>query len=301
MIMGCGTSTPVPPGKKTKGGDYPVPAHLAPCALSDAGKPATPAKAPPASPGQRYGDAQSHAAVGGTTVPAVSEETGRSSPGGKRIPVLKLQEKLFERVRHCLHAQDKMEISFSTDYQQFFNLSTAIFEEDTEHNTKEQLAGLKTRLFAETELKKLFVTLFSSPLNTVNLDDKSRTQGAIPREATFFAFCNPCAVNTMQTRAAWASDIQKGRNSRNGTTGEYLELDPAGDPTLEFPRGFGEGGFTTPMAKRQGPTLVTPRAEQTGPSSISRADSLQFEPRSADPVQRVEERQVYVGFERLRV
>ena len=162
---------------------------------------------------------------------------------GKRIPVKSIdrQGHLFQRVKQCLHAQDKMEFSTAGSYQQFFNLSTDVFkktpggENPTEDNTEEELASLTATLFAPSEIKKGFVTLFSSPLNTINLDDKGRENGAIPPEATFFSFCNPCAVNTMDARASMAEDLQKGRNRRRGDLQDQ-------DLDMEFLRGHGEVG-----------------------------------------------------------
>ena len=160
---------------------------------------------------------------------------------GKHIPVrsIDIKGQLFQRVKKCLHAQDKMEFSTAGNYQQFFNLSADVFkktpdgENPTEYNTEEQLESLTKDLFAPSEIKKGFVTLFSSPLNTVNLDDKGRENGAIPPEATFFSFCNPCAVNTMDARASMAEDLQKGRNRRRG---DLQDLD------MESLPGHGEAG-----------------------------------------------------------
>jgi len=234
--MGCGTSTQVPPDKFSGdsalelGTDAPVPPdkisasteNSMQCLVDSADGFGTDAPSagelgePAKTRQQEKAHTVTDAADVGFAVPDFAEERseggrseeGRSSPGGKRIPVMRMDDKLFQRVRKCLHAQDKMEFSISTGYQQFFNLDTAIFQEDTQHNTKKKLDGLMKRLFAETELKKSFVTLFSSPLNTVNLDDESRRRGAIPKDATFFSFCNPCAVNTMKPRAAIASGMR---------------------------------------------------------------------------------------------
>jgi hypothetical protein len=74
----------------------------------------------------------------GFAVPDFAEELsegGRSSPGGKRIPVMRMEDKLFHRVQKCSYTQDNMEFSVSTGYQQF-SISTRQFFKRSRSTTR---------------------------------------------------------------------------------------------------------------------------------------------------------------------
>ena len=113
-----------------------------------------------------------------------------------------MRKEEYERIFNGLVAQDKIEFSVAAEHQQLFNLDADVFEKGTQFNSADKTKALKKLLFAESEHQAKLVTLFSSPLNAVNLGDVARLKGAIPEHAAFFSFCYPSAVHTKGEREA---------------------------------------------------------------------------------------------------
>ena len=113
-----------------------------------------------------------------------------------------MRKEEYERIFKCLIAQDKIEFSVAAEHQQLFNLDADVFDKGTQFNSADKTKALKKLLFAESEHQAKLVTLFSSPLNAVNLGDVARLKGAIPEDAAFFSFCYPSAVHTKGEREA---------------------------------------------------------------------------------------------------